>query len=182
MYKSLSEASAYLGKSEKTISRYIKRGILHPDRVKSQNGTLEYRFLTEELDAIKDQTDQTEQTRQDKTSKDGFSSTDQTDKTRHQTDQTRHLSTDERAFLYNQIEQKDRLIQHLSIQNAQLHNKILGLPAPKRHEADISPAGRIDTRRIVLIACLVVAALLFVYVYRAQIAEILTYIKGVITR
>jgi hypothetical protein len=160
----------------------VKRGILHPDKVTSQNGTLEYRFMTEELDAIKDQTDQTRQTRQtgqDQTQESEFSGTERTDKTRHQTDQTRqtgHGWQGERAFLYAQIEQKDKQIEHLSrqvsvysIQNSQLQNRLLELPAPEAKAARI-----IDTRRIVLLSCLAATILLFVYAYRSQIIALLT--------
>jgi len=49
----LFEACEYLNKSSRTISRYIRRGILHPLAQKSRQGTLEYRFSKSELEAVK---------------------------------------------------------------------------------------------------------------------------------
>ena len=77
----LFEACEFLNKSKKSISRYIRRGLLHPQRIKSQQGTLEYRFNKEDLEAFKLQ-DTQDKTRQetgdtpDKTSQSG-----QTDET-----------------------------------------------------------------------------------------------------
>ena len=124
MYKTLKEASEFLGKSEKTVGRYIKRGILHPDKVKSQNGTLEYRFLAEELEALQEKIDRTRQTghqtghqTEGRTQETAFSWGEQTEQTGHQTGQTGHQTgqtghawTDEKAFLYDQIAKKDKQI------------------------------------------------------------------------
>lgn len=55
----LFEACEYLNKSSRTISRYIRRGILHPLAQKSRQGTLEYRFSKAELEAVKKYNDQT---------------------------------------------------------------------------------------------------------------------------
>ena len=60
----LFEACEYLNKSKKSISRYIRRGLLHPQRVKSQQGTLEYRFSRADLEAFKLQETQ-DKTRQE---------------------------------------------------------------------------------------------------------------------
>jgi len=60
----LFEACEYLNKSKKSISRYIRRGLLHPQRVKSQQGTLEYRFNNADLEAFKLQ-DTQDKTRQE---------------------------------------------------------------------------------------------------------------------
>ena len=49
----LSEACRLLGKSKKTISRYIKNGWLNPERIESQRGTLEYRFNQDDLAKFK---------------------------------------------------------------------------------------------------------------------------------
>lgn len=51
----LFEACEYLNRSKKTISRYIRQGLLHPQAIKSQQGTLEYRFSREDLEAYKTQ-------------------------------------------------------------------------------------------------------------------------------
>jgi len=61
----LFEACELLNRSKKSISRYIRRGLLHPERVKSQQGTLEYRFSKADLETFKAL--DAEQTRQDRT-------------------------------------------------------------------------------------------------------------------
>ena len=65
----LFEACEFLNKGKKSISRYIRQGLLHPQKIKSQQGTLEYRFSKEDLEAFKlqDTQDRAEQTRQDRT-------------------------------------------------------------------------------------------------------------------
>lgn len=72
----LFEACELLNRSKKSISRYIRKGLLHPERVKSQQGTLEYRFSKNDIEAFKalealnadetrpDETGQTDETRQ----------------------------------------------------------------------------------------------------------------------
>lgn len=50
---SLIEACKILGKSRKTISRYIKQGILKPERIRSKRGSLEYRFSQVDLESLK---------------------------------------------------------------------------------------------------------------------------------
>lgn len=72
----LFEACEYLNRSKKSLSRYIRRGLLHPQEIKSQQGTLEYRFSKADLEAFKAQETQ-DKTRQetgdtpDKTSQSG---------------------------------------------------------------------------------------------------------------
>jgi len=76
----LFEACEILNKSKKTVSRYVRRGRLNPLKVKSQQGTLEYRFTKADLENLRadlarvdtpdrtdktQETDQTGQTRQD---------------------------------------------------------------------------------------------------------------------
>jgi len=51
----LFEACELLNRSKKSISRYIRRGLLHPEKVKSQQGTLEYRFSKADIEAFKTQ-------------------------------------------------------------------------------------------------------------------------------
>ena len=60
----LFEACEYLNRSKKSISRYIRRGLLHPQQIKSQQGTLEYRFSKADLEAFKLQETQ-DKTRQE---------------------------------------------------------------------------------------------------------------------
>ena len=50
----LFEACEYLNRSKKTLTRYIRQGKLHPQRAKSKQGTLEYRFTKEDLNAFKE--------------------------------------------------------------------------------------------------------------------------------
>jgi len=47
------EVCQVLKKSRKTISRYIRKGLLKPERIKSQRGTLEYRFSQADLESLK---------------------------------------------------------------------------------------------------------------------------------
>lgn len=62
------EACELLNRSKKSISRYIRRGLLHPEQIKSQQGTLEYRFSKDDIEAFKARETLTaEQTRQDGT-------------------------------------------------------------------------------------------------------------------
>lgn len=49
----LFEACELLNRSKKSISRYIRQGLLHPEKVKSQQGTLEYRFSKADIEAFK---------------------------------------------------------------------------------------------------------------------------------
>lgn len=64
----LFEACELLNRSKKSISRYIRRGLLHPERVKSQQGTLEYRFTKADIEAFKAlEALNAEETRQDET-------------------------------------------------------------------------------------------------------------------
>ena len=60
-----SETCKILKKSGRTISRYIKQGILKPERIRSKRGTLEYRFSKANLLKFKkpERTEKTEQTR-----------------------------------------------------------------------------------------------------------------------
>jgi len=69
----LFEACEILNRSKKTLSRYIRQGRLTPQKITSQQGTLEYRFSQADLDALKLLLDQEaqEQTRQDRQDKTG---------------------------------------------------------------------------------------------------------------
>jgi len=52
-YLTLYEVCEILGKSSRTISRYVRKHILHPRGIKSRQGTLEYRFSKTEIDEFK---------------------------------------------------------------------------------------------------------------------------------
>ncbi|MBI3305696.1 helix-turn-helix domain-containing protein [Candidatus Nomurabacteria bacterium] len=75
----LFEACELLNRSKKSISRYIRRGLLHPEKVKSQQGTLEYRFSKADIEAFKAQ----EAQRADETRQDTADRTDETGQTGH---------------------------------------------------------------------------------------------------
>jgi hypothetical protein len=49
----LLEACELLKKSKKTLSRYIRQGKLKAETIKSQKGTLEYRFSKKEIEGLK---------------------------------------------------------------------------------------------------------------------------------
>jgi len=87
----LFEACEFLNRSKKSISRYIRQGLLHPKKVKSQQGTLEYRFSKIDLEAFK------ERETQDKTRQDTQDRQDQTRQTSR--DKTRHRRQDRTARL-----------------------------------------------------------------------------------
>ena len=64
----LFETCELLNRSKKSISRYIRRGLLHPEKVKSQQGTLEYRFSKADIEAFKAlEALNADETRQDET-------------------------------------------------------------------------------------------------------------------
>lgn len=146
-YKTLKEASEILRKSEKTISRYIQRGLLHPEKIKSAQGTLEYRFLTEELEQLKSRTEQIGQ----------------------ETGQDRIIIN----ILSTQLTQKDRQINILSGQIGQLiervkeanyllkglQDRVLQLEAPKRKAR--TPGERI--RLIILLILFLLSIGLYFY-------------------
>ncbi|MFZ3074061.1 MAG: helix-turn-helix domain-containing protein [Minisyncoccales bacterium] len=58
---SLYEVCEMLGKSSRTISRYVHRDILHPVGIKSRQGTLEYRFSRAEVEVLKQREDEIRQ-------------------------------------------------------------------------------------------------------------------------
>ena len=47
------EACKILKKSRRTVSRYIKKGLITPERIKSQRGSVEYRFKLADLESLK---------------------------------------------------------------------------------------------------------------------------------
>ena len=49
----LKEVCQVLGKSKRTVSRYIKKGLIKPEIIKSQKGSLEYRFVQADLESLK---------------------------------------------------------------------------------------------------------------------------------
>jgi len=116
----LKEVSQELGKSKRTISRYIKKGILNPEKVKSENGIPEYRFNPLEIEKIKNNNQAIGQkTRQ---------------KTKNDTKKNDSLSllTDTVKLLEKQLKAKDRQINKMlerqretNILIGQLQKKVL---------------------------------------------------------
>lgn len=51
-YLTLEQVSQRLNKSKKTISKYIKQGKLTPERIRSKQGTLKYKFLESDIEAF----------------------------------------------------------------------------------------------------------------------------------
>jgi excisionase family DNA binding protein len=51
-YLTFKETCNILGKSKRTVSRYIKKGLLNPEKVRGQKG-IEYRFNRTEVESIK---------------------------------------------------------------------------------------------------------------------------------
>ena len=47
------EACNLLKKSKRTVSRYIKKGLITPEKIKSQKGSIEYRFKKSDLESLK---------------------------------------------------------------------------------------------------------------------------------
>ncbi len=48
-YLTLNEVAGILGKSKRTIGRYVARGLLTPEKIKNENGILENRFNPKEV-------------------------------------------------------------------------------------------------------------------------------------
>lgn len=112
------EACETLNRSRKSVSRYVRRGLLHPTTIKSKNGTREYRFSLQDLEEFKgrDQTGQ-EETTQDEPRREVEKVEDLQPDSRETTqDQTRQDSALV-PFLMEQIKVKD---EHIKVQGAQI--------------------------------------------------------------
>lgn len=57
----LFEACEILNKSARTVSRYVRRGLITPMSIRSRKGTLEYRFSRAELESLKEREDEIRQ-------------------------------------------------------------------------------------------------------------------------
>ena len=155
----LFEACEYLNRSKKSISRYIRRGLLHPQQIKSQQGTLEYRFSESELKAFKENVldksdlDETEQTGQQEAKeitdttkkKEKILDKGQTEETGRQDSEIINLLKETTGLLKEQLVKKDEQIKDLggkideliqrdretNILIGQLQSKVLMLEQPK---------------------------------------------------
>ncbi len=150
----LSEACEILNRSKKSISRYIRQGLLHPEKIKSQQGTLEYRFSKADIEAFKAREAQNaEGTRETGHTKSNFvENKDVLEQTRQDTsDKTGHdgevitLLKETIELLKEQLAKKDEQIKDLgwkidqlierdretNILIEQLQRKVLMLEKPK---------------------------------------------------
>jgi hypothetical protein len=101
----LLEACKILSKSKRTVSRYIKKGWLKPEKIESKRGTLEYRF--KKIDLLKFKRPGPEKTGQ-------------------RTEQTRPES-DIVSFLKSQIQVKDKQINELIERSRETNILLKGL-------------------------------------------------------
>ena len=116
----LNEVCQELGKSKRTITRYIKKGSLNPEKVKTENGILEYRFKKSEIENIKNPDTITGQT------------TGQNQKVEQNNNDTLSLLKDNMKLLEKQLKAKDRQIKQLldrqretNVLMGQLQNRVL---------------------------------------------------------
>jgi len=128
----LFETCELLNRSKKSISRYIRRGLLHPEKVKSQQGTLEYRFTKADIEAFKalealnadetrqDETGQSGQTRQDTLKTENIKNKEVLEETRQDTpdktgqdNEVMTLLKETAGLLKDQLKVKDEQIKDL---------------------------------------------------------------------
>jgi len=144
----LQEVCRLLGKSKRTIIRYIKAGKLKPERIKTEKGILEYRFNRTEVESLKNLKNQ-EAIGQ---------ATGQNDKIVQKTDDTLSLLNDTVKLLQKQLKAKDIQIKQLldrqretNVLMGQLQNRVLlledkskGKQVDKIHQTKDTPS---DTPR-----------------------------------
>jgi len=116
---SFTEASKILGKSERTLSRYIKKKLIIPEKIKSQKG-IKYCFNLAELESFKKPDTTGQMTRQNKFD--------------DKNNDTLSLLNDTMKLLQKQLKAKDTQIKQLlerqreaNILMGQLQNKVLML-------------------------------------------------------
>jgi len=117
-YLTFKETCDILSKSKRTVSRYIKKGLLRPEKVRGQKG-IEYRFNRTEVESLKNQ-DTTGQ------------KTGQNQRSDTKEDDTLSLLKDNMKLLEKQLKSKDRQIKQLLDRQretnylmGQLQNKVL---------------------------------------------------------
>ena len=111
------EVCERLGKSRRTVSRYISNGLLNPDRIKTEKGNLEYRFSQSEVESLK--------------KRGRGQGTGQNIKTDRNIDDTLALLKDTIKLLQKQLKAKDNQINKMlerqretNILTGQLQNKV----------------------------------------------------------
>jgi len=112
---SLNETCKILQKSRRTISRYIKKGLLNPEKVKSENGILEYRFKKSEIENFNNPDTTTRQT------------TRQNTKNETKEDDTLSLLKDNMKLLEKQLKTKDNQIKQLLERQRETNYLLKGL-------------------------------------------------------
>jgi excisionase family DNA binding protein len=139
-YLTFKETCNILGKSKRTVSRYIKKGLLNPEKVRGQKG-IEYRFNRTEVESIKNP----ETTGQE---------TGQNQKVDIKDDDTLSLLKDNMKLLQKQLKSKDQQIKKLLDRQretnylmGQLHSRILlledktkGKRSDKTHRTEDTPS------------------------------------------
>jgi excisionase family DNA binding protein len=175
MELSLREAAEYLGRSEKSISRYIKSGRLKPEKVQGLQNRPEYRFYKADLEIFKAQEEQTRQDTGQRTSQTGQCPHQETGKTFSQIEH----------FLLEQIGQKDKMIadqtrtiDRLSSMLGAISAKVLQIeslaaqkePSPLKTKPD-------NGRALRLLLILTGLAVFAAYIHRQAIE---TFLKGVL--
>lgn len=108
------EACNLLKKSKRTVGRYVKKGLLNPEKVKTEKGILEYRFNRSELENIK-KPDTTGQT------------TRQNIKIEKKDDDTLSLLKDNMKLLQKQLKTKDTQIMQLLERQRETNYLLKGL-------------------------------------------------------
>jgi excisionase family DNA binding protein len=146
-YLTFKETCNILGKSKRTISRYIKKGLLNPEKVRGQKG-IEYRFNRTEVESIKNP----ETTGQE---------TGQNQKVEIKDDDTLSLLKDNMMLLQKQLKSKDQQIKKLLDRQretnyllGQLQNKVLlledkskGKRPDKTHRTEDTPSDTTGDRK-----------------------------------
>ena len=101
----LFETCELLNRSKKSISRYIRRDLLHPQQIKSQQGTLEYRFSRADLEAFKLQETQDKTRQETGDTPDETSQSGQTEATPIKEDKTKEIIEETRPDKAEQTSQ-----------------------------------------------------------------------------
>jgi excisionase family DNA binding protein len=112
-YLTFKETCDILGKSKRTVSRYIKKGLLRPEKVRGQKG-VEYRFNRTEVESLKNQ-DTTGQ------------KTGQNQRSDTKEDDTLSLLQDNMKLLEKQLKAKDRQIKQLLERQRETNYLLKGL-------------------------------------------------------
>lgn len=142
----LKDACELLGRSKKSIGRYIKKGFLKPLVIRSKQGTKEYRFSLEDIEQLKEKIQLTEERIRQEAPDTQQDRKEEARQTQAQQKETRQEGQEE--FLKDQLREKDKQIESLgdkidqlierdretNILLKSLQEKVLSLEAPKSPE------------------------------------------------